>query len=110
MTQLALIFVWLVGLRDYALTRWLIETTAPSDELNALARWIATTYGAGALLPYKLASLTLFTTLVCMIARRDRGAARSTSEVALVIHACLAIWWNHVLRAHGFDPVPLAAA
>jgi len=110
MTKLAMIFVWLVGLRDYALTRWLIETTSPSDELNTLARWIATTYGPAALLPYKLASLFAFTTLIIAINRRDRIAARSTSEVALVIHAGLAIWWNYVLLAHGVEPSSLIGA
>lgn len=95
--KLGLLFVWLVGLRDYALTRGMIDACGRESELNAIASWLVASFGSAALLPYKLALLVLFTAVVFWIMRRDLRTATRVLGVSVAVHAALAAWWNVVL-------------
>lgn len=97
MKTISLIFVWLVGLRDYALTRWMIDSEGPQAELNVVARLIAQHFGTTALLPYKLTLLIVFSAVVLTLHYRKRSTGQTISHVGLISHACLGVWWNVVL-------------
>lgn len=99
MKTISLAFIWLVGLRDYSLTRWLIDVEGPQAELNLVARYVAVNYGSSALLPYKLAMLMVFTVVVLALYRTDRRTGQCVNHVGLIAHALLGAWWNVVLFA-----------
>ena len=85
--------VWLVGIVDYALTSLMIEDAGLSSEANPIIRWAVATFGAQVMLLIKIGSLSLFTSCIVVVGRRNREAATRGLTIGVSVSTLLSTWW-----------------
>ncbi len=94
---LGLLFIWIVGIRDYLLSTRLLAAQGPEAELNFLARLLHVHVGGESLLYFKAAGLLVCTIAVLMTRRCDRSIADRLVAVGMLFSGALALWWDLAL-------------
>lgn len=95
--NLGLCFVWLIGLRDAAITATMIQAFGPRAEMNPIAILILAIGGVPAMLVYKLALLVAFTLIVSRLGRVSANLARIVLTGGVTISIALMLYWDWAL-------------
>ncbi len=104
---LGLIFVWLVGIRDWVLSSLLIASAGTEAELNPFAHGLMRFWSADVLLSLKLAALLLLTLATLIALRKHERLAVRTVCFAVLVSGLVEIWWDAVLLGGAAGGIPI---
>ncbi len=96
-TGVGVAFIWWTGIKDYHLSKWLIENDSPAAELNALARAATESLTVDSLLTLKAGALLFFTAVVLIARHRNRTVSRRLLQLGICVSTGLSAWWSIAL-------------